>query len=270
MLNGLKWIVLCLLTVTLWACGTDTSTNIKQTTQAQIVVPVAMRQTPNVSDNLIRYLKKGEQVSILSKTSAGWYKISDKNGKSGYITTNKQYVKILTTTTPTPLPAPVQTPTPAPTQTPATIGTSAEALKVINAGKKYLGVPYEFGSNRKTTTTFDCSDFVRTAFWEGIQLKLPYDSRTQADYVRNVGKTSSRWQNLKPGDILFFMSYRGSKAANYANLDKSAQRITHDGIYLGNGRMLHTYSTESGGVKYENIANSHWDYRFIFGGSAIQ
>ncbi|MNH42737.1 hypothetical protein D3C79_1044980 [compost metagenome] len=31
--------------------------------------------------------------------------------------------------------------------------------KSISIGKKYMGTPYEFGSNRSTTRTFDCSDF---------------------------------------------------------------------------------------------------------------
>jgi cell wall-associated NlpC family hydrolase len=153
---------------------------------------------------------------------------------------------------------------------PVAANATSEARKVIAAGSRYLGVPYEFGSDRKTTITFDCSDFVRQSFMDGLQIKLPYDSRTQADYVRKVGKTSSNWRNLQPGDILFFMSYRGSRAASYANLDKSAQRITHDGIYLGNGKMLHTYSKTSGGVRVDDISGKHWEYRFIFGGSAIK
>jgi cell wall-associated NlpC family hydrolase len=155
-------------------------------------------------------------------------------------------------------------------QVPIAANATPEAQKVIAAGSKYLGVPYEFGSNRKTTTTFDCSDFVRTAYWEGIQLKIPYDSRTQADYVRKVGRTNSNWRNLQPGDIMFFMSYRGSKAGSYSGMNKSTQRITHDGIYLGNGKMLHTYSKESGGVRVDNIAGKHWEYRFIFGGSPVR
>ena len=45
---------------------------------------------------------------------------------------------------------------------------SETAMKVIAAGKKYMGTPYKFGSDRSTTTTFDCSDFVRQAYKEEI------------------------------------------------------------------------------------------------------
>src|SRR5262245_39932339 len=36
---------------------------------------------------------------------------------------------------------------------------SDEIEKVIADGMKYLGTPYEFGSDRSTSKTFDCSDF---------------------------------------------------------------------------------------------------------------
>jgi cell wall-associated NlpC family hydrolase len=155
-------------------------------------------------------------------------------------------------------------------QVPIAANATPQAQKVILAGSKYLGVPYEYGSNRHTTTTFDCSDFVRQAFYDGLKLKLPYDSRKQADYVRSMGTTTTTWRKLKPGDLLFFMSYRGTRAANYQGINKAAQRITHVGIYLGGGKMLHTYSKQSGGVRVDNIVANHWEYRFIFGGAAMK
>ena len=50
---------------------------------------------------------------------------------------------------------------------------------VIAAGKVYLGTPYEFGSERNDTTTFDCSDFVQTMFWDALHFSLPSDSAAQ-------------------------------------------------------------------------------------------
>ncbi|HZG87144.1 C40 family peptidase [Paenibacillus sp.] len=141
---------------------------------------------------------------------------------------------------------------------------------VINAGKKYMGRPYEFGSSRTSTRTFDCSDFVRQAYLEGVKIKLPGDSRSQAAYAKSNGRIVRRWQDLKPGDIMFFMSYRGSKASNYKGIDKMKQRVTHDGIYLGNGKVLHTYSKESGGVRIDDFRGRHWEYRFLYGGSILK
>lgn len=134
---------------------------------------------------------------------------------------------------------------------------------------KYLGTPYEFGSNRNTVTTFYCSDFVRQAFLDGTGIKLPADSRQQGQFVRSKGKVSTNWRDLKPGDIMFFKSYEGSSSANYENVDKFNELITHDGIYLGNGKNLHTYPKESGDVRIDKIEGLHCEKRFLFGGSAI-
>ncbi|MEX2460638.1 MAG: NlpC/P60 family protein [Paenibacillaceae bacterium] len=147
---------------------------------------------------------------------------------------------------------------------------SGTSKSIIDAGMKYLGTPYVFGSSRSNTQSFDCSDFVRQAFKDGAGVILPGNSRTQADYVKKIGNTTTNWRNLKPGDIMFFISYKGSKSSNYTSLNKSGQRITHNGIYLGNGKILQTYSKESGGVRIDIIEGKHWEYRFAFGGSAIK
>ncbi len=144
------------------------------------------------------------------------------------------------------------------------------AQKVIQTGTKYWGAPYEFGSNRNSTRTFDCSDFTRQAFLEGAGIEIPSDSRQQAAYVKRIGDTTTNWKKLQPGDLMFFMSYRGYKKSSYSGISKWKQRITHVGIYIGNGKVLHTYSRESGGVRVDRIENTHWESRFIFGGSALK
>ncbi|GJM72579.1 hypothetical protein HMSSN036_47950 [Paenibacillus macerans] len=65
------------------------------------------------------------------------------------------------------------------------------------------------------------------------------------------------------------MSYKGSKASDYAGIDKQSQRITHVAMYLGNGQLLHTYSTKSGGVKVDQLDGA-WVHRFMFGGSVLK
>ncbi|GAB7386715.1 hypothetical protein BSNK01_05510 [Bacillaceae bacterium] len=141
--------------------------------------------------------------------------------------------------------------------------------KIIRAGMKYLGTPYEYGSDRSNTSTFDCSDFVRQAYLEGAGIKLPSNSRAQAEYVKKTGNYTTDWRKLKPGDIMFFMEYRGWKASDYKGVNPQKQPVAHNGIYLGNGKILHTYSQESGGVRIDSIEGKHWEKRFIFGGSPL-
>jgi cell wall-associated NlpC family hydrolase len=147
---------------------------------------------------------------------------------------------------------------------------SSTRQNVIRSGLNYLGTPYLFGSSRSNTNTFDCSDFVRQAYKEGANLILPSNSRTQGAYIKDKGSVTTDWRKLKPGDIMFFMSYKGSDKSDYNGVNKSKQRITHNGIYLGNGKILHTYSTKSGGVRIDSIDNKHWEYRFLFGGSVLK
>ncbi len=146
---------------------------------------------------------------------------------------------------------------------------SAIIDRVIAEGMKYIGTPYLFGSNRSTTETFDCSDFVRWIYKEKADLLLPADSRHQGAFVKKHGTARSDWHRLKRGDLMFFMTYKGSTAADYRGIDKTTERITHVALYLGNGKILHTYSNASGGVHVQSVAGSQWEHRFLFGGSVL-
>lgn len=229
-----------------------------------IVNSVSFREQPKVSSDRIRYLKDGEKVQILDEVNKYWYKIKDKNGKVGYVSSLSKYISVSGSSS-----SGGSSSGSTGSGSGSSTNVSGTVAKVISAGKKYLGTPYEFASSRSNTSTFDCSDFVRQAFKEGAGITLPSDSRGQADYVKSHSKTTTNWKNLKPGDLMFFMEYRGTSASKYSGIDKSKQRVTHVGIYLGDGKILHTFSKESGGVRIDTIDNKHWEYRFIFGGSAL-
>ncbi|WP_090578036.1 C40 family peptidase [Paenibacillus sp. OV219] len=235
---------------------------------ATIAASVNFRTSPSTDGSKIRLLNQGESVLITGKPNSAWYAVTDSKGKKGYVSTQEQYI---TTGPAFSMPAGTVTSpsTPSTPSTPATPSQSAKIENIIAAGMKYWGTPYEFGSDRDTTTTFDCSDFVRTAFREGASLTLPADSRKQGDFVKANGAVKTDWHQLKRGDLMFFMDYKGTKASSYAGVNKATATITHVGIYLGNGQILHTYSTESGGVRTSDIAGTQWDYRFLFGGSAM-
>ncbi|MBO9598416.1 MAG: SH3 domain-containing protein [Cohnella sp.] len=221
---------------------------------AVIVASVSFRDAPSTSGTRIRYLQKDEKIFVTKKVNDYWYAVTDAKGVTGYISTSGTYVKV-TGEIPKP---PAQN-----------LPISQQAELVIAAGNKYLGTPYEFGSDRGTTATFDCSDFVRQAFKDALELVLPADSRQQGDYVKANNPVSIDWRALKRGDLMFFMDYAGSAASNYADKSPFRETITHVGIYLGNGQILHTYSKESGGVRVDNIEGTSWEYRFLYGGSAL-
>lgn len=218
---------------------------------ATVVSSVAFRTAPDTTASRIRYLQSGEKLLIISKTNDYWYKVQDSKGVTGYVSTSSKYI------------------TSAFVEPYKKLDPAVAVQQVIDAGMRYLGTPYEFGSSRSDTSTFDCSDFVRQAFMDGIGQQLPGDSRSQWSYVSAVGKVTTDWHQLKRGDLMFFMSYKGSSASSYAGIDKSKETITHVGIYLGNGQVLHTYSQASGGVRIDSIAGTAWEFRFLQGGSTF-
>ncbi|MEB3103133.1 C40 family peptidase [Ferviditalea candida] len=255
--------------------STDSST-------ATVVSSVSFRTSPSTSSDRIRYLKTGESITILEKVNAYWYKAQDSSGTVGYVSSLSQYVEFngqpsggspSSGSPSSGTGGATQSSAPADSGNQSSTGSnqtrSEKIQKVIDTAKKYLGTPYEFASNRNNNDTFDCSDLTRTAYREGIGVWLPYDSRQQGDFVKKRGNIVTDWHQLQPGDLLFFMSYKGYKASDYAGIDKLSQRITHVAMYIGNGQIIQTYSNKSGGVRIDKLEGSTWALRFMYGGSVI-
>jgi len=119
---------------------------------------------------------------------------------------------------------------------------------IINTAKRFMGIPYLWGGT--SAKLMDCSGFTRTVFFlNGIY--LPRDASQQV----NVGipvDIENGFDNLQTGDLLFF----GLKENAQAKL-----RITHVGIYIGNGDFIH----EGGMVKINSLDKSKpnfSNYRF--------
>lgn len=117
---------------------------------------------------------------------------------------------------------------------------------IIKTAKRFLGVPYLWGGT--SSKLMDCSGFTRTVFLlNGIY--LPRDASQQ----ENVGipiDIEKGFDNLKPGDLLFF----GRKAT-----DLLKEKITHVGIYIGDGDFIH----ESGMVKINSFDRSKENFSNI-------
>ncbi|WP_376775290.1 C40 family peptidase [Cohnella nanjingensis] len=115
----------------------------------------------------------------------------------------------------------------------ATVSASSKASGIIATGKKYLGVKYKFGAKTGVTSSFDCSSFTQYLYGK-YGVKLPRTSQAQS----KSGKYVSR-NNLKPGDLVFFYS-----------------PIHHVAIYIGNGKIMHTYGKP--GVVISSLKSGWW------------
>ncbi|RUS47104.1 C40 family peptidase [Cohnella sp. AR92] len=110
---------------------------------------------------------------------------------------------------------------------------SAKASKIIAKAKTYMGTKYKFGATTGKTASFDCSSFTQYLY-KLYGVSLPRSSASQAKSGKYVSKA-----NLKPGDLVFFYS-----------------PIHHVGIYIGNGKIIHTYG--SPGVTISSINSGWW------------
>ena len=95
---------------------------------------------------------------------------------------------------------------------------------VVATARRAMGRPYEWGGTGANGSGFDCSGLIQHAYGRhGIA--LPRTSREQAREGRSV---SREVRSLRPGDLLTFSSSGG--------------RVTHVGLYIGDGRFIHSAS----------------------------
>ena len=116
-----------------------------------------------------------------------------------------------------------------------------KAQAIVNTARAQLGKPYVWGA--EGPNTFDCSGLICYVYGQN-GIKMPRTSREQA----NVGTTISQSQ-LQPGDLIF------------SSTDGSG-RVTHVGIYIGNGQMIHA-PQEGDVVKVTNANSSYWQKTFV-------
>lgn len=141
---------------------------------------------------------------------------------------------------------------------------------IIETAKAYKGIPYVYGSDRSDPSSFDCSDFTRWVFLSSLGMDLPWDSRSQAAYVKAFSKTTyTSLKGARRGDLLFFSSYRGNQASDYIGLKPSETPITHVGIYMGSGYIIQCASKNSGGVHIRKLTWRQLNNRFLFGGNIL-
>lgn len=123
----------------------------------------------------------------------------------------------------------------------AAMGDGTFAAMLAEA-EKYLGWPYVWGGS-SPSTSFDCSGFVS---WVINQSGAGSVGRQTAQGLYNLCTPVSR-SDAQPGDLIFFTK-------TYS----SANPVTHVGIYVGNGQMIHCGDP----ISYANINSSYWTSHF--------
>ena len=97
--------------------------------------------------------------------------------------------------------------------------------KLISVAKAKLGTPYVWGASINSTTSFDCSSFTRYVYKTALGITLQRTSNVQGEQGKKITSTSQ----LQAGDLIYFNTYSTDRANG----------ITHVGMYIGNGQMIH-------------------------------
>lgn len=102
---------------------------------------------------------------------------------------------------------------------------SEKAAKLISVAKSKLGCAYVWGASSSSTTQFDCSSFTQYVYKTALGINLQRTSNIQGEQGTKITNVN----NLQAGDLIYFNTYSTSRANG----------ITHVGLYIGNGQMIH-------------------------------
>ncbi len=119
---------------------------------------------------------------------------------------------------------------------------------LIATAKSLMGLPYLWGGT--STKGVDCSGFTKTIYFlNGVM--LPRDASQQV-HVGELIDTENGFDNLQPGDLLFF----GTKES-----ETQKEKVVHVGMYIGNMEFIHS----SGMVRINSLDSTKQnfnEYRF--------
>ena len=115
---------------------------------------------------------------------------------------------------------------------------------VLRRALALMGTPYRWGGT-SPDSGFDCSGLVGYVFRTALGIELPrvsHEMATKAD-----AQLIKDRDELQQGDLVFF----GRKG-----------RVNHVGIYVGEGRFVHSPSTGKD-VRVDSLVSGYWGGRFM-------
>jgi SH3-like domain-containing protein len=110
--------------------------------------------------------------------------------------------------------------------------------QTIQLARRFLGVTYTWGG--VSSYGFDCSGFTQMLVRQRGHI-MPRDAGVQASWS---GVVPVERKDLQPGDLLFFGA--------------SLTKITHTGMYIGNGEFIHDTTNTHPGVQISKLDGMPW------------
>lgn len=189
---------------------------------------VNLRAEPDTNSDILSTVSTGSAVTVLGVKN-DWYKVQV-DGTVGYIYTPYVYINGRMAS-----------------QTSRGDSSDAETMRnqVMDYAASFLGTPYVYGGS--SPSGFDCSGFTSYVFKNTVR-SIPRTATSQRNALTNVSMSE-----LKPADLVFF---------------GSGGSISHVGIYVGDGKFIHSPHTGSS-VKYDTLWSGNYNRRFVCGARVI-
>lgn len=112
------------------------------------------------------------------------------------------------------------------------------AEQILNYAQTFIGIPYRSGGS--SPSGFDCSGYTSYVY-KNFEINLPRTAAAQYNFGRAVSASQAA-----PGDLVAF---------------RSNGYISHVGIYMGNGKFIH--SSSSKGIMISRVHDSYWGPRLL-------
>jgi gamma-D-glutamyl-L-lysine dipeptidyl-peptidase len=114
--------------------------------------------------------------------------------------------------------------------------------ELVKTAKRFLGVPYQWGGT-SIEEGFDCSGLAMVVY-QLNGLDLPRSSRQQWQAGQQINRNE-----LRKGDLVFFAT-------------AGSWRVSHVGIYTGDGRFLHAPG-EGRTIRVATLSNPYFSSRYL-------
>lgn len=221
-----------------------------------VFVPVEQTRYVNADNLNLRdqHSSDADVVEVLSRDTKvtrigvgdGWSMVKSASGKTGYVVS-----EYLTSEVPASVLAAQEAARQAAAQQQAAKAAQVPAVKdgslagsasrdqLVSIAHSALGVPYVYAGS--SMSGFDCSGFTS---WVYRQVGISIPRSTSGYYNAGVGVSRSE---MKPGDVICMDARQ-----------RGGSSITHVGIYVGNGQMLHA-STSRRQIVSVNV-NTFFNY----------
>lgn len=114
---------------------------------------------------------------------------------------------------------------------------------MLEEANTWLGTPYEYAHADKGRGT-DCSGMVMSVYLQALEIKLPRNSRKQAEFCKTIPR-----EKAVAGDLVFFAT------------GKDPSRISHVGMLVDKEQFIHASSSK--GVVVSSLDSPYYSKRII-------